>query len=74
LLGAIALGDRDAAGRTVTGTNRFPGLDLTHGETRVLSYLPTNLSAREIARELYVSVNTVKTLAFHPDLTMPTRP
>jgi DNA-binding CsgD family transcriptional regulator len=34
---------------------------LTDGETRVLHYLPTNLSAREIAGELYLSVNTVKT-------------
>jgi DNA-binding CsgD family transcriptional regulator len=34
---------------------------LTHGETRVLHYLPINLSAREIAGELYLSVNTVKT-------------
>jgi LuxR family transcriptional regulator, maltose regulon positive regulatory protein len=34
---------------------------LTHGETLVLRYLPTNLSAREIAGELYPSVNTVKT-------------
>jgi LuxR family transcriptional regulator, maltose regulon positive regulatory protein len=38
---------------------------LTHGETRVLHYLPTNLSAREIADELYVSVNTVKTHQRH---------
>ena len=34
---------------------------LTHGKTRVLRYLPTNLSAREITGELYLSVNTVKT-------------
>ena len=34
---------------------------LTHGETRALHYLPTNLSAREIAGELYLSVNTVET-------------
>jgi LuxR family transcriptional regulator, maltose regulon positive regulatory protein len=34
---------------------------LTDTETRVLRYLPTNLSAREIADELYVSTNTVKT-------------
>lgn len=34
---------------------------LSASETRVLRYLPTNLSAAEIARELYVSVNTVKT-------------
>ena len=33
---------------------------LSDSETRVLRYLPTNLSNREIADELYVSVNTVK--------------
>jgi LuxR family maltose regulon positive regulatory protein len=33
---------------------------LSESETRVLRYLPTNLSKREIADELYVSVNTVK--------------
>jgi LuxR family maltose regulon positive regulatory protein len=38
---------------------------LTHGETRVLRYLPTNLTAREIAGELYLSVNTVKTHQRH---------
>jgi LuxR family maltose regulon positive regulatory protein len=31
----------------------------------VLHYLPTNLSAREIASELYLSVNTVKTHQRH---------
>jgi LuxR family maltose regulon positive regulatory protein len=31
------------------------------GETRVLRYLPTNLSAPEIAAELTLSVNTVRT-------------
>jgi LuxR family maltose regulon positive regulatory protein len=35
------------------------------GETRVLRYLQTNLSAREIASELYISVNTVKTHQRH---------
>jgi LuxR family maltose regulon positive regulatory protein len=34
---------------------------LSHSELRVLRYLPTNLSAAEIARQLYVSPNTVKT-------------
>jgi LuxR family maltose regulon positive regulatory protein len=34
---------------------------LSDSELRVLRYLPTNLSAPEIARELYVSPNTVKT-------------
>ena len=38
---------------------------LTYGETRVLHYLPTNLSAREIADELYLSVNTIKTHQRH---------
>ena len=42
-----------------------PPETLTHGETRVLHYLPTNLSAREIADELYLSVNTVKTHQRH---------
>jgi DNA-binding CsgD family transcriptional regulator len=66
LLGAIAretLGDSDAAGRSL----RPLAADavLTHGETRVLHYLPTNLSAREIARELFLSVNTIKTHQRH---------
>jgi LuxR family maltose regulon positive regulatory protein len=34
---------------------------LSSSEIRVLRYLPTNLTAPEIARELYVSLNTVKT-------------
>ncbi len=34
---------------------------LTDSEIRVLRYLPTNLSGPEIANELYVSTNTVKT-------------
>jgi len=34
---------------------------LSDSEIRVLRYLPTNLTAPEIARELYVSRNTVKT-------------
>jgi LuxR family transcriptional regulator, maltose regulon positive regulatory protein len=38
---------------------------LTRSETRVLRYLPTNLSARRIAAELYLSVNTVKTHQRH---------
>jgi LuxR family transcriptional regulator, maltose regulon positive regulatory protein len=38
---------------------------LSDTEIRVLRYLPTNLSAREIANELYVSTNTVKTHMHH---------
>jgi ATP/maltotriose-dependent transcriptional regulator MalT len=78
LLGTIArdaLGDADTAARALrrhtVGATSPPGrparnLDaLTFGETRVLHYLPTNLSAREIASELYLSVNTVKTHQRH---------
>ena len=35
--------------------------ELSHGELKVLRYLPTNLSRPEIAAELSVSVNTVST-------------
>ena len=38
---------------------------LSQGEIRVLRYLPTNLSAREIARELSVSLNTIRTHSRH---------
>jgi LuxR family maltose regulon positive regulatory protein len=38
---------------------------LTESEIRVLRHLPTNLSKREIADELYVSLNTVKTHVKH---------
>jgi LuxR family maltose regulon positive regulatory protein len=38
---------------------------LSSSETRVLRYLPTNLSAAEIAGQLYLSVHTVKTHIRH---------
>jgi LuxR family maltose regulon positive regulatory protein len=38
-----------------------PVQELTEMELRVLRFLPTNLSRPEIARELYLSVNTVNT-------------
>jgi len=38
---------------------------LSHAEARVLRYLPTKLSVPEIAGELYLSVNTVKTHMRH---------
>jgi len=40
---------------------RLPLEPLSDSELRVLRYLPTNLTSPEIARELYVSPNTVKT-------------
>jgi LuxR family transcriptional regulator, maltose regulon positive regulatory protein len=47
------------------GAPARPSEPLTHGEARVLRYLPSNLSAREIADELYLSMNTVKTHQRH---------
>jgi LuxR family transcriptional regulator, maltose regulon positive regulatory protein len=38
-----------------------PEQELTPTELRVLRFLPTNMSRTEIARELYLSVNTVNT-------------
>jgi len=44
---------------------RPPLEPLSHSEIRVLRYLPTNLSMRQIAGELYVSHNTVRTHISH---------
>ena len=54
---AVAWRDADAA-HAVTG--RWP---LSPAELRLLHFLPTHLSFREIAEELFVSANTVKTQA-----------
>jgi LuxR family maltose regulon positive regulatory protein len=49
------------AGRKPALTGPRPLLEpLSNSELRVLRYLPTNLTAPEIARELYISLNTVK--------------
>jgi LuxR family maltose regulon positive regulatory protein len=56
------------AGRTLGSppVESQPPLEaLSDSEIRVLRYLPTNLSAPEIANELYVSLNTVKTHMRH---------
>jgi DNA-binding CsgD family transcriptional regulator len=75
LLGVIArdtLGDPDAAGyapqRDLAPPPGKPAHHfeaLSRSEIRVLRYLQTNLSAQEIADELCVSVNTVKTHQRH---------
>ena len=55
----------------LTGTERPPPCPahlrepLSDSETRILRYLPTNLTAPEIADQLYVSVHTVKTHIRH---------
>jgi LuxR family transcriptional regulator, maltose regulon positive regulatory protein len=66
------LGGLAGPGDVITGGAGRPGGSaprlvepLSQGETRVLRYLPTNLSAPEIARELSVSVNTVRTHIRH---------
>src|SRR5207244_3847703 len=46
----------------VSGSTTLPE-PLTESELRVLRYLPTDLSTREIADELYLSVHTIKTHA-----------
>lgn len=58
---ALATGGAAGMGRWA----RHPGEPLTRGETRVLRYLPTHLCAREIADELHLSANTVKTHLRH---------
>jgi DNA-binding CsgD family transcriptional regulator len=47
------------------GEPAWPGEPLTQSETRVLRYLPTHLGAQEIAAELYLSANTIKTHLRH---------
>jgi LuxR family transcriptional regulator, maltose regulon positive regulatory protein len=47
------------------GEPTLPCEALTRSEVRVLRYLPSNLSTREIAAELYLSTNTVKTHQRH---------
>ena len=49
-----------SAPSTVRGPLSQPE-ELSPSELRVLRYLPTNLTRPEIARELYVSINTVNT-------------
>jgi DNA-binding CsgD family transcriptional regulator len=43
----------------------WPGEPLTRSETRVLHYLPTHMGTPEIAAELFLSANTVKTHLRH---------
>jgi len=48
---------------TATATTAAPPASLTAAELRILRYLPTHLSFREIAERTFVSANTVKTQA-----------
>ncbi|WP_456299989.1 response regulator transcription factor [Solicola gregarius] len=51
----------DSGGPAPRARLQPPLAPLSDSELRVLRYLPTNLTAPEVARELYVSANTVKT-------------
>nr|WP_231379162.1 LuxR C-terminal-related transcriptional regulator [Candidatus Solirubrobacter pratensis] len=48
-------------GTPATSPDREQSDELSPSELRVLRYLPTNLTRPDIARELYVSINTVNT-------------
>jgi len=50
---------------TPAGAPPWPGEPLTVSETRVLRYLPTHMGTPEIAAELFLSANTVKTHLRH---------
>jgi LuxR family maltose regulon positive regulatory protein len=66
LIGKIIgmLGGRTPAAPTAGPREHLPE-PLSQAEARVLRFLQTSLSAPEIARELYVSVNTVRTHMRH---------
>jgi LuxR family maltose regulon positive regulatory protein len=52
---------RGASAPNTDRTRRSQLEELSPSELRVLRYLPTNLTRPDIARELYVSINTVNT-------------
>jgi LuxR family maltose regulon positive regulatory protein len=59
---------RDGHARDVTplGGEHYPLPEaLSQREMQILRYLPTHLSASEIANELYISLNTAKTHVRH---------
>jgi LuxR family maltose regulon positive regulatory protein len=58
----LLVGHQDVSSPQGSESLREP---LTESEMRVLRFLPTNLSKREIANEIYVSVNTIKTHVKH---------
>jgi LuxR family maltose regulon positive regulatory protein len=60
-------GQAGQEGQRAWGGSLPPGITdpLSHSELRVLRYLPTNLSAADIAGELSVSVTTVRTHIRH---------
>ena len=59
------LGEAPTPAPAPAGPPPWPAEPLTVSETRVLRYLPTHMGAPEIAAELFLSANTVKTHLRH---------
>jgi DNA-binding CsgD family transcriptional regulator len=59
------LGEAPRPAPAPAGAPPWPGEPLTVSETRVLRYLPTHMGTPEIAAELFLSANTVKTHLRH---------
>jgi DNA-binding CsgD family transcriptional regulator len=59
------LGEAPRPAPAPAGPPPWPGEPLTVSETRVLRYLPTHMGTPEIAAELFLSANTVKTHLRH---------
>jgi LuxR family maltose regulon positive regulatory protein len=57
------LDEAQASLAAFAGPGGIPPASLTTAELRILGFLPTHLSFREIAEQTYVSANTVKTQA-----------
>ena len=65
LAGLLGEARRPAPASAAAGPPPWPGEPLTRSETRVLHYLPTHMGTPEIAAELFLSANTVKTHLRH---------
>ena len=59
------LGEARRPAPAPAGPPPWPGEPLTRSEVRVLHYLPTHMGTPEIAAELFLSANTVKTHLRH---------
>ena len=59
------LGEARRPAPAPAGPPPWPGEPLTRSEMRVLHYLPTHMGTPEIAAELFLSANTVKTHLRH---------
>ncbi len=67
MLGLLTGTSSPGSGSSAAPPGEPPSLHepLSQAETRVLRYLPTNLTVPEIAGQLYLSVNTIQTHMRH---------